>query len=422
VDALSTAIVMRQPKIVNEILGHIAKVDFTKTATEVSLFETTIRYLGGMLSGYDLLNGPYKGLVSNPMLTILLNQSKSLANTLAFAFNTTTGIPYNNLNITAQKPGVDNDGTNGLATIGTLVLEWQRLSDLTGDPHFGALAAKGESYLLNPQPVYNEPWPGLVGTTVNISTGQFTDASGGWVGGDDSGYEYMIKMFVYDAQRYAHYRDRWLLAADSSIRHLTSHPSTQMNTTFLAEYNNQTLILSSQHLACFDGGNFILGGLVTKNQTLTNFGIALTAGCHQTYTGTATGIGPEVFGWDPAQVPAGQAAFFAQEGFYITDGGYDLRPEVIESYYYAYRATKDKKYQDWAWSAFVAINATTRTGTGFSQISDVNTKGGGQKLDNQESFLFAELLKYSYLIHANDSAVQVNHGGANQFVFNTECQ
>ena len=57
-------------------------------------------------------------------------------------------------------------------------------------------------------------------------------------------------------------------------------------------------------------------------------------------------------------------------------------------------------YQDWAWDAFVAINATTRVGQGFSEISDVNAANGGSFDNVQESFLFAEVMKYSYLIHA----------------------
>lgn len=57
-------------------------------------------------------------------------------------------------------------------------------------------------------------------------------------------------------------------------------------------------------------------------------------------------------------------------------------------------------YQDWAWDAFVAINATTRVNTGFSEISDVNAPHGGSFDDSQESFLFAEVMKYAYLIHA----------------------
>lgn len=51
VDALSTALVMESQDIVTDILNYIATIDYTTTATEVSLFETTIRYIAGMLSG-----------------------------------------------------------------------------------------------------------------------------------------------------------------------------------------------------------------------------------------------------------------------------------------------------------------------------------------------------------------------------------
>ena len=193
---------------------------------------------------------------------------------------------------------------------------------------------------------------------------------------------------------------RWVLAVDSTIANLTSHPLPRPDLTFVAAFDGTTLQLVSEHLACFDGGNIILGGLVLDRQDYINYGLTLVDGCHDTYNSTATGIGPEVFAWDAAGVPADQAAFYNASGFYITDSVYDLRPEVLESYYYAYRATGDSKYQDWSWEGIQAINASTRTGSGFSLISDVNEVGGGDKLDLQESFLFAEVLKYAYLIQA----------------------
>ena len=222
VDALSTALVMESQPIVTDILDYIATIDYTSTTTEVSLFETTIRYLGGMLSGYDLLKGPLAQLVTNSStVNTLLTQSKSLADSLRFAFNTPTGIPSNNLYFDGQTS--DGSTTNGLATIGTLCLEWQRLSDLTGDPSYGDAVQKAESYLLKPMPEVDEPFPGLVGTNVNTSNGMFVDATGGWNGGDDSFYEYLIKMYVYDSSRYSNYSDRWIIAADSTIKYLTSN-------------------------------------------------------------------------------------------------------------------------------------------------------------------------------------------------------
>jgi hypothetical protein len=118
---------------------------------------------------------------------------------------------------------------------------------------------------------------------------------------------------------------------------------------------------------------------------------------------------------------ASQANFYAESGFFITTDSYDLRPEVMESYYYAYRITGDPKYQEWAWDAFVAINATARVGSSFSSFVGVND-GPVQYGDNQESFFFAELMKYAYLIFAEDGPWQVNCGGGsgNLFVYNTE--
>lgn len=418
-DALSTALVMGQKDIVNQIISYIPTIDWSSTVTSVSLFETTIRYLGGMLSGYDFLSGPLAHLADDPAhVAALLTQSINLANNMSFAFNTPTGVPYNLLNFSTREPIIE---PNGLATVGTLILEWTRLSDLSGDESYATLAARAESYLLTPKPAAAQPFPGLLGMHIEPTTGRFLDAYGGWIGGADSYYEYLIKMWVYSPSRFAGLKDSWIAAADSTMTYLASHPLTRPELTFAAAYNGTQLVLSSQHLACFDGGNFILGGQVLGAREYVDFGLALVDGCHETYAATATHIGPEVFGWDPASVPASQAAFFAKNGFYITSPGYQLRPEVIESYYYAFRATGDAKYREWAWDAFVAINATTRVGSGYSTIRNVDVEGGGGFEDMMESFWFAEVLKYSYLIQVDDDVPwQVSKDGRNEWVWNTE--
>jgi mannosyl-oligosaccharide alpha-1,2-mannosidase len=418
VDALSTALIMGQGEIVDQILGHIPTIDFSVTNDSVSLFETTIRYLGGMLSGYDLLTGPLSSLASNPaQVEALLTQSVNLANTLSYAFDTPTGIPYNNLYFGNRS----NDGeNNGLATVGTLILEWTRLADLTGNTTYSALVARAENYLLNPSPPSSEPFPGLLGMNISPLTGQFQDALGGWIGGADSYYEYLIKMYIYDPSRFASLKDQWIVAAESTITYLTSHPSSRPDITFVAFFNGTQIIQRSQHLACFDGGNFILAGQVLGEPRYLQYGLELVSGCHETYISTATRIGPEIFSWNTSALPANQTAFYDAAGFFITDSVYDLRPEVIESYYYAYRATGDTKYQDWAWDAFVAINATTHVGSGYSSIKDVNVEGGGGFDDFQESFWFAEVLKYSYLIQSGTGEWQVGEGGRDKWVYNTE--
>lgn len=126
---------------------------------------------------------------------------------------------------------------------------------------------------------------------------------------------------------------RWTLAVDSSIRYLASHPSSRPDLTYLSIYRNKTTSDISQHLACFDGGNFILGGSLLNRQDYIDFGLRLVDGCHNTYTSTATRIGPEIFSWNSTNVPKNQTDFYAKNGFWISDSSYDLRPEVIESYY-----------------------------------------------------------------------------------------
>lgn len=355
-------------------------------------------------------------------------QATHLADNLKVGFDTPSGVPINDLLF--QPPRTTNESTNGLATIGTLVLEWTRLSDKTGKSEYADLSQKAESYLLNPKPASGEPWPGLLGTNVNVSDGNFVDSAGGWNGGTDSYYEYLIKMYLYDTKRFASYKDSWVEAADSSIKYLASHPSTRPDMTFLAAYNGKDemsyrsghrefdsstevrCLLTIGIVACFDGGNFILGGLTLDRPDYVQFGIELAYSCHETYNATVTGIGPEGFAWQDGSAsntssnpaaPADQAEFYKEAGFWITSSYYILRPEVIESWYYAYRATGDPKYQEWAWTAFKNINATCSVGVGFSEITNVNAPAGGDFTDFQDSFWFAEVLKYLYMIQAEVS-------------------
>ncbi|KAI5818729.1 glycoside hydrolase [Pyronema omphalodes] len=417
-DALSTAILMRQRDVVHDCLQHLSSVDFTKTSTEVSLFETTIRYLGGLISAYDLLTGPYADLASSRdkrLVKDLLQQAVVLADRLSFAFDTPTGIPYNNLNFASNSSG---DTTNGVATIGTLVLEWTRLSDLTGDSKYARLAQKAEGYLLDPHPSLGEPFLGMLGTNVDIKTGQFRDSSGGWSGGTDSFYEYLLKMWIYDQSRYKNYLDRWVLAVESTMKYLLQTP--EKGVTWVAEYSSADRIRKTEgHLTCFIGGNLMLGGTLIGRKDIKQAGMDLTDGCRHAYKSTPSGLAPERWSWELSGVPADQVLFFTENGFYATTNGYYLRPEVIESYYHGYALTGDPKYQQWAWDAFLAINRTARTPSGYSSINDVMQANGGGQDDFQESFWFAEVLKYLYMIFEGESAVGVR-GGRNQWVFNTE--
>lgn len=58
---------MENAKIVNQIIEYVPTIDWSVSVDDeaVSLFETTIRYMGGLLAGYDLLNGPLRQLADD---------------------------------------------------------------------------------------------------------------------------------------------------------------------------------------------------------------------------------------------------------------------------------------------------------------------------------------------------------------------
>lgn len=74
---------------------------------------------------------------------------------------------------------------------------------------------------------------------------------------------------------------------------------------------------------------------------------------------------------------------------------YPLRPELAESTYFLYLATKDPFYLRFGEKMLEDIESHTRTSCGFASLASVKTR----KLDNRmESFFLSETLKYLYLL------------------------
>ena len=144
--------------------------------------------------------------------------------------------------------------------------------------------------------------------------------------------------------------------------------------------------------------------MVTNNQTLVDFGLSIADTAGVIYAMSKTGLAGETVSW--TSTCDANSTCDPYETLWISDGRFRLRPEVLETWYYAYRATKNPKYREFTWAAFRAMNRYCRTDSGFSAIKDVNDVSADGKSDVQESFVFAEVLKYAYLTHlevSNDS-------------------
>jgi mannosyl-oligosaccharide alpha-1,2-mannosidase len=135
VDALDTLWIMGLKDEFEEAVKAVDKIDFTTTPrADIPLFETTIRYLGGLLAAYDLSDKKYK---------TLLAKAVELAEVLISAFDTPNRMPetyyYWRPDFASQQHRASSHVV--LAEIGSLSLEFTRLAQLTGEhKYYDAIA------------------------------------------------------------------------------------------------------------------------------------------------------------------------------------------------------------------------------------------------------------------------------------------
>lgn len=101
------------------------------------MFETAIRYLGGLVSAYDLSGD-----------TLMLHRAEELAQLLLPAFNTLSGVPLGRVKLGQPVPP-GSAGTVVLAEAGSLVLEFTRLAIVTGNDTYFSVVQRTADYLAN---------------------------------------------------------------------------------------------------------------------------------------------------------------------------------------------------------------------------------------------------------------------------------
>jgi mannosyl-oligosaccharide alpha-1,2-mannosidase len=430
VDSLTAAILLEVPDAVGQSLDHIATIKWHEVSyAGVAVFGATIRYLGAMLSAYDLLTTTHKHLVAGDQifkLEALLKQSRALADILSPSFRSPRGINTNRVNFTDGN--INAGGIIDITAISGLVLEWSRLSDLTGDKKYRDFAMTSMIPLLNPIPDQPSPFPGLLPKHLDVETGVFdVHDLGGWSHAGGGLYEMLLKVSIYDPQHFKDYRAHWIAAADSTMKHLASHPRGHPDMTFLADFNGTNLSYQQDHSGQFAAASFILGGTVTGEKRFLDFGLELVNTYVKMYASTATGIGPDSIGWIPATCDTGKekrkefcsvpeeykdqekSGFVKRTGFWMKNPKYLLRPEVLESLYYAFRATGDEKYREASWRIVQNVIKWTAAGSAFAELENVDDKlKVGSKVGRRDwmnSFMLTEVLMYSYIIHLDVSAL-----------------
>ena len=374
----------------------------------VSVFETTIRDLGGLLSAYDWSgDGAF------------LNKALDLGKRLIKAFdNSPTGIPFGQVDLSSGATrNIDWAGGNViLAEFGTLQIENRYLSRVTGEEEF---AKKTEHVfeILHEMSTPNGLYPYYFRNNPRRHDGEgppkpeFSNNKYTFGAMADSVYEYMLKVWLQGGKTEPMYREMYDKAMDGMHAELLQK-STPSGLTYIADKNGNNLDHKMDHLVCFMGGLLALGAYTdpngldsTRAQRDLRTAKALTYTCYQMYARMNTGISPEFIQFSPgADFKIGRGA-----------PHYLLRPEAVESFFILNQLTGDPVYREWGWEVFQSIEKYCKTDIAYGELSNVQDTSGRPR-DKMESFFLAETLKYLYLLQDPDTEIDVLH----KHVFNTE--
>ncbi|KAF1708122.1 glycoside hydrolase family 47 protein [Pseudoxanthomonas sacheonensis] len=368
VDALDTLVLLGLDKEAGEARELIVgQLSFDRDMY-VQNFEITIRLLGGLISGYQLTGDKR-----------LLSLAEDLGKRLLPVFDTRTGLPYTHVNL---RTGKVRGTISNPAETGTLLLEFGTLSKLTGDPVYYDKAKRALVETFNRRSKI-----GLVGLSIDVQTGEWTNPTSHIAGGIDSYYEYLYKC--------------WKLFGDDDCKRMWDESIGPINRYLSDEVRGGELWYGYADMNTGARTQTVYGALDAFMPALLALGGDLDRAKRLQESGLKMwrlhGIEPESIDYADMQVRS---------------PGYPLRPEIVESAYYLYRYTGDARYRGMGKEFFRDFVRHTRTGHGFAALKDVRSK---EKEDSMESFLFAETFKYYYLLFAPGKALDFDG-----MVFNTE--
>jgi len=359
VDAFDTFTLLGLTKAAGEAKELILnRLDFN-VDNEVQVFEITIRLLAGLITAYEL-DGNKK----------FITLATDLANRLMPAFNTPTGMPYRYVHL---QSGKTRDGINNPAEVGTLMMEFGKLSKLTGNKSYYTAAKKAIMYVYAKRSALD-----LVGEQIDVQTGKWVNTKSHIGAYIDSYYEYLYKS--------------WLLFGDKDFKTAFETHNRAIKKHLISKTKHGWFM----HQVDMQTGKVIgttYGALEAFYAGLCAFAGDVETGKHiqdaNYYMWTRFNIEPEEFNFKTDSIIS---------AYYI------LRPENLESCFYLYRLTGSSTY---LWQGKLMVESILdhcKNEVGFAALKNVLTF---EKTNSMESFFFGETLKYAYLIFAPESTLDL---------------
>jgi mannosyl-oligosaccharide alpha-1,2-mannosidase len=322
---------------------------------DVSVFETNIRLVGGLLSAHHACGDP-----------VLLAKAKDLADRLLPAFDTPTGIPWGKINLRTSAP---SEPANSPAGAGTYMAEFGTLSRLTGDDRYVRAAKRATAALFERRSAI-----GLLPTQIHAPEGRWLSRTATVGSYGDSYYETLW--------------DAWDLLGDEDCRRM---------------YDACTASILRHQREVKDGDlwfpdlDFETGAIVSRRQDeLASFyGGLLTQG------GNARDGAAYILSWAKVQDRFGiLPEEYDYENRAATQVSNSLRPELADSCFTTWLIDRDERWREIAAKHFDAMKRWNKTTYGYTDMADV-TSNPKRQADHCPGYWWSEQMKYYYLIFSD---------------------
>jgi hypothetical protein len=362
VEALDTLYLMRLDRELAEGVEWIKEnLDFGAVNEDVQVFETNIRMVGGLLSGY---------LATRERA--LLRHARRIADILLPCFERSpTGIPYRFVNpATGEISGV----TNPLAEVGTIIAEFGTLSRLTGDPTYYRAAKKAMKAVIDRRSELD-----LLGTSIDVETGQWVDDTATIHPPVDSFFEYVWD--AWDLFGDTDFRAWYEILTDAILEHEVTTIDGHLWFARVDKDDGDVVRLDQSELGSFYAG--LLGQ--SGHRRIGDAYLASWTSVLDRYP-----VLPE--GYDPVSRAA-------------TEKGNQLRPEYVDSCLNLWLVTgRDsrvgEKYRKLAFDYYIRQKRHSRVANGWTVIDDVTTSPVTHG-DLTSGYWWSEQMKYWYLMFAD---------------------
>jgi mannosyl-oligosaccharide alpha-1,2-mannosidase len=186
------------------------------------------------------------------------------------------------------------------AELGSLSLEFTRLSQLTGDSKYYDAVRRITDVLETNQNRTN--LPGLFPILISPLREEFDGDTFTFGGMSDSLYEYFPKQHLLLGGHEGQYKKLYEGAIEPAKKHLFFRPLIPQNQDILISGTVRTSTLGTvkldpegQHLACFAGGMVALGAKIFNRTEDIEIARKLVDGCIWAYDSMPTGVMPETF-------------------------------------------------------------------------------------------------------------------------------